>query len=222
MKKIFILLFSISLSLCNAQLIRVNGVESILAVDNDEFDLSKLSKEDIRKIKLKKYLTKGFKPASVGQNKAVFYLRYNLYADQMEFVKDEQVYFMKKNENDKVTFRTLNKTYVCKTLNGKLSYFLLNLESDKIGLATKQSVKYIKAQKAKTNYDQDKSADYKRQKDQYYFIVSNELFKVPKKKKDFMAFFNSRNKDVKKYVKSNKLNYKKINDIKKILIFINE
>lgn len=56
---IFILSFSV-----NAQMIRVNGVESFLANDSNTFD-SSLSAEDIRKIKLKKYLTEAFEPATI-------------------------------------------------------------------------------------------------------------------------------------------------------------
>lgn len=222
MKKLSILLLFLFTVLTNAQLIRVNGVESFLVVDNNEFDLSKFSASDIKKIKLKKYLTEGFKPASIEGNKSVFYLRYNLYEDQMEFTKEDQIYFMRKNLGDKIKFRTLNRTYVCKEFKGKPMYFLLNFESDKIGLLTKESVTYVKAKKAQTNYDEDKPADYKRQKDKYYLVISGELSKVPKKKKDFIALFQSKKAQIKQYMKSQNLSHKKISDLEKILIFNNK
>lgn len=223
MKKLTFILSFFLLITCtiHGQLIKVNGVESFLAVENKDFDQTQLSPEDIRKIKLKKYLTEGFKPSSIDGNKEVFYLRYNMYEDQMEFVKEEKVYFLKKNSNLKILFRTLKKTYKCMNLNGDLNYFLLHIESEKLGLVTRESVKFIKPQKAKTSYGTDKPADYRRQKDITYFTLNNELYKVPKKKKDFLAFFKSNQNEIKKFMKAKKLGYKNIEDLKMIVTFNN-
>lgn len=222
MKKLLFLLIAIScFQISNSQVFNVNGVDSFLVLDKDDGLDSNLSPEDKRKIRLKKYLTEGFKPANIGKDKSVFFLRYNIYADQMEFVKEEKVYYLKKEKDTKLTFRTLQKTYQVLELNGDLGYYVLQSESDKMGLVTKEIVRFIEAQKARTNYDEDKPADYRRQKDQHYFVVSGELYKVPKKKKDFYAFFKSNQGAIKKYMKKEKLGYKSAKDLIKIVAFNN-
>ena len=167
------------------------------------------------------YLTEGFKPANVGDEKNVFFLRYNIYEDQMEFVKEEKVYYLKKDKNSKILFRTLNKTYKCFDLNGDLEYFNVVVESSKIGLASKEKVQFTEAKKARTNYDDDKPADYRRLNDEYYFIKDNMVIKMPKKKKDFLSFFKKNESDVKKHMKSEKLSHKDLDDLKKIVLFNN-
>lgn len=150
-----------------------------------------------------------------------FFLRYNIFEDQMEFSNETDIYFLKKSLNKKIYFKKLNKTYVCLDFNGDLSYFVLHIESDKVGVVTKEIVKFIEAKKAKTGYDEDKPADYRRQNDEHYLVAQNNLYKLPKKKKDFISFFKSNENAIKKYMKDNKLDYEKINDLKKIIVFNN-
>ncbi len=222
MKKFFLpFLFVLSLVSVNAQIININGVPSLLVVDNNDGLDSKLSAEDKRKIRLKKYLTEGFKPSKIDDQKKIFFLRYNIFEDQMEFVKDDNLYYMQKNLNTKVFFRTLSKTYKCLNHNRDLGYYTLHIESDKLGLVTKETVRFIEAKKAETSYGEDKPANFRRQKDQHYFVMDNQLYKVEKKKKDFLAFFKSNQGAVKKHMKSKKLSYKNISDLKEIVKFYN-
>lgn len=219
---IFILFVFLSLTSIHSQVFRVNGVDSFLAVENDNSMFDGLSESEIQKVKLKKYLTDGFKPVIVNGEKSTFFIRYNIYEDQMEFVKDEQVYYLGKAPKNRVKFRTMNKTYICLNWNGDPHYFELILEADKIGLVAKQTVKFIEPKKATTSYGVDKPADFKRSKDVYYFTKNGELYKTPSKKKDFINFFENQSDKVKKYMKKEKLSHRDSKDIVKILNFINE
>lgn len=206
-----------------AQVVNINGAPTFLVLDDNDGLDSSLSPEDKRKIRLKKYLTEGFKPAMFNSDKEVFFLRYNIYEDEMEFTKDKKVYYIQKTENTKITFRTMNKTYQCLNYDSNLGYYLVHIEPspDKMGLITKESVKFIEGKKATSNYDQDRPANFLRQKDKHYLVINQSLYKLPKKKKDFLSLFKSKDSTIKQYMKKNKLNYQKIKDLKEILYFYN-
>lgn len=209
----------LGLQTLSAQVMNVNGVDTFFNLDNDVSKESDLPAEVLRK----KYLTEGFKPARIGTQNKVFFLRYNIFANQMEFAKDAGVYYMRKSPGTRVHFRTLNATFECFSFEGKDRFFQVYDKNDasKLRLLTKQSVRFTKAEKALHGYDVDKPAKYTRRKDEQFFALNNEIVPVPRKKKDFYAFFKSSAKEVKDYMKKEKLGYKKPEDLVKIVVFYN-
>lgn len=207
-----VLAFSLS---TDAQLIRVNGYETILNPTKAEE-----VPENLRAIQYKKYLSQDYKPALVDDFKEKAYLRYNLFKDEMEFVKDENIYYLKKDVGRTVTFSdgTVYKVYGQK---GKPHFFKV-LSEGKNSLLSRQSVRFIEAKEATSGYDVAKPADYKRRKDVLFITIDGQnLVEVPGKKKSFYGIFGSKASDVKTYIKKNKLNYKKANDLKQVVRFLN-
>ncbi len=205
--------------LTNGQAINVNGVDSFFNLEKD------VSEDDSSSEVLgKKYLTKGFKPASIDDESKVFFLRFNIYRNQMEFAKDAGVYNMNKAVGTRVHFRTLDATYECFDFDGRLTFLKVydNTDSNKLRLVTKESIRYIKAEKALHGYDVDKPAKYVRSKDQQFFVIDNKMVEVPRKKKSFFAYFESDANNIKDFVKKEKLSYKKVKDINKIIAHYNE
>lgn len=221
MKKIgALLMVFLGLQFVNGQVINVNGVDTFFNLDNDVSKESDLSPEVLSK----KYLTEGFKPASIDNQGKVFFLRYNIYENEMEFAKDAGVYYMRKAVGTRVHFRTLKTTYECFEVDGKLLFYQVYDENDssKLRLITKQSVRYTKAEKAINSYDVDKPAKYTRRKDEQFFVLNNEVYEIPRKKKDFYAFFKTSSKDIKDYMKKEKLGYKDPEDLTKIVEYYNQ
>ena len=216
MKRHLIFLFALSLSFSSfSQMIRVNGYETILSPKESE----KIPKE-LKNIQYKKYLSKDYKPAFVDDFKQKAFLRYNIFDDQMEFIKDNSVYYLKKEAERKVRFQD-NTSYKIYQINNQLQYFLVHT-AGKNALLAKQTVKFIEAKKANGGYGVDKPADYKRKKDELYlFLEDKGLVKVPNKKKDFYRLFGANTSKVKDYMKENKLGKKKVKDLKKVIQFVN-
>ena len=138
----------------------------------------------------------------------------------MENVKDDNIYYLKKDIGRLVRFSD-NTKYTVKELNGDAQFFLVHQDGKNILLA-KQTVRFIEAKEPETGYDARKPADYKRRKDELYLAKEGkELVSIPRKKKVFYGIFGDKASDIKSYVKKNKLGYKKAKDLKKIIAYYN-
>lgn len=169
----------------------------------------------------KKYVSYSYDLAKVDEYDTQSYVRYNIYEDQMEFVKDESIYYLVKEEGRKVTFIDSKSTYRVFDFDGELGFFKVHVDA-KNSLVAKQKVKYVDAKVAISGYDRDRPADYKRLKDEFYLAANNKtLIKLSKKKKDFFKAFGDKGNQIKDYVKKDKLNHKSLEDIMKIIRYYN-
>ena len=165
----------------------------------------------------KKYLNYNYDLASVDDYDTKAYIRYNIFDDEIEFVKEESIYYLVKEVGRKIVFANTKSIYKVYDLKGDLSFFQVHLEG-KNSLIAKQRVRYIDAKIAKSGYDRAKPADYKRVKDELYLAkANNQLTKIPNKKKEFYFIFGAQSDTMKSYMKANKLNHKNISDLKKII-----
>jgi hypothetical protein len=180
-----------------------------------------MSEEEKKALLEKQYLTKNYSGALIDDFKTTAYLRYNLYNDQMEFVKNDQIFYMKKEKGRKVRFTTLNQVYKVYELYGDLEFFLVKAEGEKASLLVKQEMRFVEPKKAQSNYAVDKKADFKRNKDQWYIAFGDKVVKAPSKKKEVPAVFGSQSKAIKDYIKKEKLNPKKEADLAKIVNYYN-
>jgi hypothetical protein len=198
-----------------SQTINVNGFETVLnpTGNNDESD-------ELKKIQHKKYVTQDYKPAYVDDFKQKAFLRYNIFDDEMEFMKGDNTYYLKKEVGRKVTFDN-NTSYEVFELNGDLNFFLVH-QKGKNSLLAKQIVKFYEGREASSGYDKAKPADFKRKSDVLYILINgNNLVQVPSKKKDFYTVFGSNATAIKNYMKENKLSFKKTEDLKKVVGYLN-
>lgn len=169
----------------------------------------------------KKYLTIGYSPCFVDDYKTLGYLKYNIADDQMEFLKNDQTLYLRKELGKKIRFTNLKSTYKVYELDGKLEYFLVQKEA-KNSLLVKQVVKFIKPKEKKTGYDGYKPANFLRVKDKYYLALDNKkLVQIPRKKKKFHAIFGDKSSNVQAYMKENKLGYKSLSDLEKVIEYYN-
>lgn len=199
----------------NAQF-RVNGENTVLTAKEKE-DIP----ADLEGIQYKKYLTKDYKAAFVDDFNEQAFLRYNIHDDQMEFVKGNQIYYLKKELGRKVRFADKSVYQVFKQA-GELHFFLVQEEGKNV-LLTKQIVKYIDSEEPRSGYDRGIAADYRRKRDEFYIATKARgvAVKLPTKKKKFLAVFGTKSSDIKSFMKKNRLGYKKAKDLKKIIAYYN-
>lgn len=182
----------------------------------DKVDNSK----EFKKIAHKMYFIDNYLPCRIDGIDDTVALKYNIYKDEMEFLKNGQVLFLNKEIGRKVLFNTLNKQYEIFRFEGNLKYFIShNLGENR--LLSREIVTYSEAKPASSSYQNDKPADFKRKKDVYYWKNSKDIIEIPSKKKKFYLIFGDKSTKVKKFVKSKKLNIKKIEDLKKIIKYVN-
>ena len=221
MKKqiIFIAVLAIGFStISNAQVGGIGGTEyQMTFVPGEKFDNS----AEFKRIAPKMYGTVAYLPAQVEGIKETFFLRHNMYRDEMEFIKNGQTLYLQKNDERQITFNQSNEVYSLFKLDGKLRYFLVHNEGNNV-LLSRKVVEYKEAKPAMSSYQKDRPADFKREDDEIYLKFKNgNLTEVPKSKNKFYGIFGENASNIKKYVKKNKLSVKEIKDLKKIVAYSN-
>ena len=166
----------------------------------------------------KKYLNRDYKKAIIDEKKGA-YLRYNIYLDEMEFFRDEKLYYLKKETGKRVRFTNLGTVYQIYNINGGKQFFKISEEINGKALLMMQSIQYIKFKPAQ-GYAKAQEADFRRLKDRYYYSFDGEnAVKIPKGKKAFYEIMGSKASEIKSYMKKNKLSYKNVEDLKRILTY---
>ena len=214
---IFFLTVSLTISnISNAQISSNGGNYDVFLTQRD-----KEVSAEFKSIANKMYLTTAYMPAKVDNINETFYLRYNIHKDQMEFTRGGKLFFLKKDIGRIVNFTNLGTQYAIYKYSGKDRFFVVHNEG-KHRLLTRLVIKYQESQPAQSSYQQDIPADFKRQKDEHYIAFNNKtIVRVPSKKKSFYKVFGEKASDIKEYMKSNKLSYKKVKDIAKAVEYFN-
>lgn len=176
--------------------------------------------KEFKKISHKMYLSNNYLTSKIDKMEGTVPMKYNIYKDEMEFSKNGQILFLNKQEGRKVFFTDLNKTYTILNYNGKLRYFVVHNDG-KNKFLSREIIKYIEAKPAQSSYVSSKPANFKRKDDVFYLISNNSIVEISTKKKNFYPLFGSNSAKIKKFVKSNKLNIKKTEDLKKIVMYSN-
>ena len=217
MKKAFLILaFAQSSLTFFGQTIRYNKLNVIRLSKNSDTDI--IPKE----VQKKQYFDFNFINANINNLDKVASLRFNVYKNEMEFIKNNQVFYLRKTEDIKIRFPSINKTYVIENYNKKLTYFV-NLIDGKFKLLLKENIKFVEASVAKNSYGTANPATYKRVSDQF-FILNNkgQINLVSRKKKDFLNLFMTKSNEVKSFMKEKKLSHKKRKDLVKIITYYNQ
>lgn len=179
------------------------------------------TKENIE-ISKKKYLTFTYELVTVDDFDQKAHLRYNIYDDEMEFVRENNLYYLVKEVGRKVYFEDTKSTYKILKHSDKLKYFKVILQGN-LTLLARHKVRHFEARPAESNYDKPRPERYKRLKDELYLAIDQKV--VTKlsgiKRKDFLQFFGSRSEEISSFMKKNKLSHKKVEDLTKVLGYFN-
>lgn len=168
------------------------------------------------------YLHKEYRSAKVDTFKTDAYLRFNLFNNQMEFSKDGNIYYLKKETGRKVRFKNTNTLYKVYDLFGDLK-FLQVITQGKNTLLLKESMKFIAPRKNASTYGGITKPKFKKNKTEFYLQQSDgELKKIPLKNKTFFKAFGTDETKVKSFMKQEKLNYKNLDDLKKVIDYLNK
>ncbi|WBV59587.1 hypothetical protein PFY12_11015 [Chryseobacterium camelliae] len=153
-------------------------------------------------------------------------LRYNAYEDEMEFKNGDELFYANKENNLKIHFPTLNKTYKCFNYNydgkSKLGYLVVLVDSPKYSFFKREKVELLRGEKSPNAYSKDANDYYAKEKDLYLVSKNNILFKFPKNIGEASEFFSVDKKEMESFVKSNKINFNKEIDMVKLVEFINK
>lgn len=224
-KKILILCLPLATTLFPAQ----NGNDNVFMSSDKIFTLGKRVKSGEYTIDGNPYSNgKNFDKVSIeSYSKNVQDLRYNAFADEMEFSNKNEIYYIDKVEETVINFPTLSKTYIVKKYdylgNTKVGYLvLLNKKDEKYGLFKREKVELIPGEKSSNAYGKDANDYYAKEKDLYLISKDKSFYKFPKNAEDLAEQFSLDKKNIQNFSKSNKINFNKEQDLIKLIEFINQ
>ena len=169
----------------------------------------------------KKYLTFSFELALIDDYETKSRIRYNIYEDEIEFIKENSIYYLVREVGRRIYFLDSKFIYKVYRLDGANRYFRVH-EEGKYSLLAKQKVRRIEPKVARSGYDRAKPGNYRRIKDEYYLALdNNSVQKLPKNKKEFIEVFGDKSEIIQSFMKQNKLNHRRLDDLKKIIQYYN-
>ena len=195
----------------------------------DVYYAADLYKTKYKALESTPYLNEVFTPAKINNISKTKMVRFDAFEDRVEvmvnakkvvILQDSQSYSISLLDGSDKLYET--KRYRDEKGNLKTSFFELIAHKDNYTLYLKEKIKIFKAEKAQ-GYEASKPAMFKKQKTTYYITdfkgQSEQLFRIPTKVKAFVAFFPSRSKPVRMFMKDNKLKIDKGDDLAKIFDF---
>ena len=211
---IFTITFSLVAILCNAQVNTLDtkrGSMDIMLTDESNLSIG---------IEGSPYIDDKFMPAKVNGKDRIYQMRYNAIKDQMELKTETGGTSILNNSKELYVVKFLGeagKTYESVPLSiSKVGYLVLVWKGEEgTGIYIKEKIKYTPAQPAQNSYQNSKPAKYSRDKDQIMYKPAGQKEMIAiKGKQDIIDLFPD--KDVKGFIKKQKLNVKNPEDIAKI------
>ena len=171
------------------------------------------------------YLSEDFKPGEVYTKDSVMYkgpLRFNTYANEIEFIADDIVYWIA--EPQKVIHAKIEKsTFVYiqpeGTGNDKGTYYELLVDGE-CKLLLKRNTEFLEAEPAKPYIDA-KPARFQMMKDTYFLQIDNALPQSITNMKSIKNVISEKSSDISKYIKKEKISVKEKDDLIKLIKYCN-
>ena len=155
------------------------------------------------------YLYDKFSNAFVNDGTQYFKIRYNNFTGLMEYEKGpNDLLELTPESNAKIVFADgttyLYKTYFINKKETSNGYLKVIASSGSVHYYSVDRVIYSPMVKAANNYESDKPAEFKKEKTAYFIEVNDAIVPVSKVK-DIQNLFPSKEKDIKEYLKNNKV-----------------
>ncbi|WP_271856250.1 hypothetical protein [Patiriisocius marinus] len=150
-------------------------------------------------------------------------LRYNAQSEEIEYMKQlgsqaTVVNVVKKSEN--IDVKILNDHYVYLPSPGKKfkdGYLIVLEENDKLTLYKKLSKEFVEGKKSVNSYTRDVPDSFKEREVLFIKVKGEEIKEVPGSKGKRKKLFSSKENEVATYMKNEKLNLRKDEDLIKAL-----
>jgi hypothetical protein len=135
----------------------------------------------------------------------------------------KKTFHFTKNIGSKVIFTNDNLKYqVFQNKDNSKSFYKVTFEQKNSFILTKEKVNLYGGKKPKNSYEEYEQSYFKKVNNKTFISLdSNDVLIIPSSNKKFLKLFEENKNEVKKYIKRNKLSHKKVDDLKKILIFYN-
>jgi len=225
MKKIISLILLITINFYYSQSVH-EGINYQLSTTGTRGEYLKYSE-----IQGSPYLNKDFAIAKAACCKEVLPMRYDMYADQIEYQKGGMVYILSKQEPyTKIIFKDSNTTLALENVdkkNSDLKYFVILIDGEnsllkKVSCVIEKSSDTTPLNRNPVGYSakDSKNAVFKMITPVYYLKTANGINEV-KDKGNVLDIFPDKVNELNAFFKSNKIKFNKEESLIKLVTFIN-
>lgn len=181
-----------------------------------------VDKKNEVKIEGSPYLFNEYNLSKIGDYKDEINVKYNIFSDEIEFVKNGQLLALNKTSDlARIRFINYNTTLVLKDINGNKGYYLELFNNNGRQLLKKLKIHLEKGRTSQNSYDLDRNSRYIEDEPIYYFFIENNLIASNKLKK-IEGDLEKKGYNIKEILKKEKLSIKKDQDLIKLINLINK
>ena len=181
-----------------------------------------VDKKNEVKIEGSPYLFNEYNLSKIGDYKDEINIKYNIFSDEVEFVKNGQLLALNKTPDlSKIRFINYNTILVLKEINGNNGYYLELFNNNGRQLLKKLKIRLEKGRTSQNSYDLDRNSRYIKDEPIYYFFIENNLIASNKLKK-IEGDLEKKGYNIKEILKKEKLSIKKDQDLIKLINLINK
>ncbi|WP_396210685.1 hypothetical protein [Flavobacterium sp.] len=214
---LFVLLFSFSLWSQNATF-EIKSSNLIFLNANP-------SNEAANNIEGSQYIIKEFSPSVFScLSESTPPIRYNVFKEEMEFMQDDKLYYVEKNDKCIITLGNNSYKYFenySKEKKGGYLMILNKLNDPKYILYKKEKVKFVPEYIPNSTYGKEKPASYVIDKSKYYISMPDGLTEFPKKKSELLKLFPNNQVSIESFLTDKKISFSQESNLIELIDFLN-
>lgn len=156
-----------------------------------------------------------------GYNEKKLKARYNAHQDYFEVLSNGVTKYFTVKSSLKLTFLNTDKVYAAFNKNdggNEKTFYVIKYENPSFKILLKEQIILKDEIKAKTGYGSYTPPTFKRTKDIYFvkYNDSENVIEIPTKTKKFLKIVADKEKEMKRFIKNNKIELKKEKDLIKV------
>jgi len=149
--------------------------------------------------------------------------RYNIYLDEVEFIKDDKTYALPPDSPfKKIEFTNTGETLIKLNNGDELSGYFFEVINGKYSLYKKIKIKFNDFVPAPNSYAVDKPANFHRFAPFFYIKTDKGFIKKPKNQKEIIEQIPDKKEVLSAFFKENKIKFNNEEDLKKLVTFLNQ
>ena len=168
------------------------------------------------------YYIELFSAAKIDDAKEIALVRYNAHSDEMELKIHEEIVVLE--PKDKMLIKLMNKkanyTFVQYQNEDDVAsqgYLVVISDNSNVRIFKREIIKFVPEEEAKGGYIKYKPARYKKESPEYYIQLNNgEIVYMPTKRKKIMKLIPGKEKEIKAFMKENRIKTSRDKDLEKL------
>ncbi len=171
------------------------------------------------------YINKDFLPSEIScLTEKTPPIRYNVFKEEMEFILDNKLYYVKKNDSCIISVGNNSYKYFDsynKEKKGGYLMILNKLNNPKHILYKKDKVKFVPEYIPNSTYGKEKPASYAIDKSKYYISMPDGMTEFPMKKSELIKLFPNHKEPIESFLNDKKISFSEESNLKELIDFLN-